>query len=169
MKVSLLFLFLVLITISCHKNNSSQSGCNIQEVISDNSKKVTIANGIWGTVSSMEGNCMPTVPPSTNTCKNCPVQRTLKIYQYATQSDVITNDPYKIFFDSCTTLFVAQVNADQNGFFQIDIPPGHYSIFIVENGKLYANSLDGQGGLSPFVFTTGKLNINLTMTYKAVF
>jgi hypothetical protein len=81
----------------------------------------------------------------------------------------VTTDPYKVFFDSFNTQLVTQVDTDENGFFQVNIPAGHYSIVIVENGKLYANVRDGQGGLSPFPLTDGVKNLNLYMTYKATF
>lgn len=153
----------------CHKDNSMQTGCNMQKVYTDNANKVTIANGIWGTVSSMEGDCMPTIPPSNSSCKNCPVQRTIKIYQYTLFSNATLSGNSPVFFESFNSPLVAQVDADENGFFQVDIPPGHYSIAVVENGKLYADELDGQGGLNPFTFTSGKQNVNIVMTYKASF
>lgn len=154
---------------SCHKDNTTKTGCNMQQVYADNAKKVTITNGVWGTVSSMEGNCMPTIPPSTNSCKNCPVQRTVKVYQYALLSNAMPSGNSSAFFDSFNTPLVAQVDTDENGFFQITIPAGHYSIAIVENGKLYANTLDGQGGLNPFTLSSGTQNVDIVMTYKAAF
>lgn len=154
---------------SCKKSNTPQRGCNIPQVYSDNAKKVTISSGIWGTVSSMEGDCMPTVPPSTNSCKNCPVQRTVKIYQYTLISNATPSGNSSVFFDNFNSPLVAQADADENGFFQISIPAGHYSIAVVENGKLYANTLDGKGGLNPFTFSSGTQNINIIMSYKAVF
>jgi hypothetical protein len=171
MKNSLLFCFFFLILISCHKDKyaTTRKGCNIQQVYTDNAKKVTITNGIWGTVSNIEGDCMPTVPACSSCCRNCPVQRTVKIYQYTLVSNGVTSDPYKVFFDSFNTQLVTQVETDDNGFFQVEIPTGHYSIVIFENGKLYANRKDGQGGLNPFTLTTGTLNANLVITYKATF
>ena len=172
MKIPLGFCLSVLLFISCHKDNNNSTTlntCNIQQVYADNAKKVAITHGIWGTVSSVEGNCMPTVLPCNSCCRNCPVQRTVKIYQYTTLNDAVTSDPYKVFFDSFNTQLVAQVDTDENGFFQADVPAGKYSIVVIENGKLYANTRDGQGGLSPFTFSSGTKNANLTMTYKATF
>ena len=85
------------------------------------------------------------------------------------QANATPSDNSPVFFDSFNSPLIAQVNADENGFFQINIPSGHYSIAVIENGKLYANSLDGQGGLNPFTFTSGIQNVNIVMTYKAVF
>lgn len=170
MKYTLQFLTVAFLLISCHKdNNKIQPGCDIQQVYADNAKKVTIPAGIWGTVSDMEGNCMPTVQPSTNTCINCPVKRTVKIYQYTLRANALPSGNSPIFFESFNSPLIAQVDADESGFFQVNIPPGHYSMAVVENGKLYANNSDGQGGLNPFTFTSGIQNINIVMTYKAAF
>lgn len=154
---------------SCNKDNATQTSCDIQKIYIDNAAKVTITSGIWGTVSSMEGNCMPMIPPSTSTCKNCPVKRTVKIYEYTMPDQATPSSNSTIFFDSFSTQLVAQVDTDDNGFFQTSIPAGHYTIVIIENGKLYAIGRDGQGGLSPITYSGGKQNVNLTMTYKAVF
>ncbi|MGI8952821.1 MAG: hypothetical protein ACR2FN_14705 [Chitinophagaceae bacterium] len=154
---------------NCHKDNQNQpSGCDIQKVYADNASKVTITNGIWGTVSFMEGNCMPTTQPGLSTCKTCPVKRTLRIYEYTTPGNATLNIT-TTFYDSFSTRLIKEIDTDNDGFFQTNIPSGHYTIVVIENGKLYVCSFDGQGGLNPFTFISGKKNINLTLTYKAVF
>ncbi|HEV2832600.1 MAG TPA: hypothetical protein VGW31_11525, partial [Hanamia sp.] len=93
--------------------------------------------------------------------------RTIRIYAYTLQSQAtpqISNGLY----DSFITQLIKEVDTDDNGFFQIDIPAGHYTIVAVEKGKLYAFGFDGQGGLSPITYTGGKQNVNLTLIY-AVF
>jgi hypothetical protein len=161
----------IILLVSCHKGNKSsttQKACDIQQVYADNARKVTIVNGVWGTVSSLEGDCMPTVPPRNSPClTNRPVQRTVKVFQYTTLGDAVISIPHSDgFFDSFNTSLVTQIDADESGFFQADLSPGHYSIAIVENGKLYANKTDAQGGLTPISFSSGIRNVNLTMAYK---
>jgi len=170
MRTILGFCFLFFL-VSCHKNepvNTSPS-CNIREVASANAKKVTIANGVWGTVSFLEGNCMPMAPACSSCCQNCPVQRTVKIYEYTTTGDALGIRLNSGFFDGFTTKLIAEVESDQNGFFQATVPAGIYSIVVVENGKLYANYFDDHGGINPFAVVAGRNNINLAITYKAVF
>jgi hypothetical protein len=171
MKKGLIFFLVSILFWSCHKDKGvpDKTGCDINKVYADNAKKVTITNGVWGTVSNIEGDCMPTVPICNSCCRNCPVKRIVKVFQYTLVSDGVTTDPYKVFFDSFNTQFVTQVDTDDNGFFQVDLPAGHYTVVIVENGKLYANIRDGQGGLSPIIVTSGTHNLNLFMTYKATF
>ena len=170
MRVSLSLCLFCLLFVGCHKyknSNTTPANCDIQQVYNENAKKVSITNGVWGTVSLAEGNCMPSVPYTPCKIQRCPIKRTVKIYQYSTTSNTIPFNPYGPFFDSLNTQLVRQVNTDENGFFQADIPTGHYSIFIVENGKLYAdnNKKDNQGGLYPLSFTSGMINVNLELYY----
>ncbi len=151
----------------CKKDNATSIACDIQKAYIENAKKVTTSNGVWGTVSSMEGNCMPMISPSS--CTNCPVKRTVKIFEYTLLTNATPSGNSTIFFDSFNTQLIDQVETDDNGFFQINIPNGHYTIAIVENGKLYANGTDGQGGLNPFELLNGTKEVNVTMTYKATF
>ena len=162
-------LLLSLLFVNCHKDNKQETvlTCDMQKVYDDNAQKVTIPGGIWGTVALMEGNCMPVVPPTASTCKICPVQRTLRIYDY-TKPEQASPSNTRTFYDSFTTQLIKEVTTDENGFFQTELPAGHYTIVAVEKGKLYAFGPDGQGGISPFTFTGGKQNINLTLIY-AVF
>jgi hypothetical protein len=61
------------------------------------------------------------------------------------------------------------VDTDQQGFFQSELPPGQYSLFIRENVLLHANVIDANGGLNPVSITSGRQKSDLVMTYKAAF
>ena len=171
MKKIISLLTLIIVFGCCKKDNKDCESkvCNIEKTYTLNASKVTITTGIWGTVSSMEGNCMPPIEANSKTCTNCPVQRTIKIYQYTTLSQATPSGTSGVFYDSFSTPLVAQVNADAEGFFQLNLAAGNYTIAILENGKLYANGFDGTGGISPLSFSGGVQKVNLTMTYKAVF
>ena len=86
--------------LSCKKHHCKEKSCDIQKTYTTNAGKVSIPNGIWGTISSIEGNCMPMVPPSSSTCKHCPVKRTVKIYEYTLRSQATPSDNSQIFFES---------------------------------------------------------------------
>ena len=169
MKSTTFLLAIIITLVQCNKDKALVDPliCNIENTYAINASKVTINNGIWGTVSSMEGNCMPPTNPST--CKNCPVKRTIQVYQYTTLNQATPSGNSGVFFDSFNTPLVAQTTADDDGFFQMNLPAGSYSIAIIENGKIYANGFDGSGGITPFSHTSGVQKLNLTMTYKAVF
>jgi hypothetical protein len=150
------------------KDNTSKPPCDIQKTYSENSAKVTIKNGVWGTVSFMEGNCMPIIDPQTTTCKNCPVKRIVRIYQYTTENQAVKSGTIS-FYDSFSTQLVKQIETDDNGFFQTDLPAGKYTMVVIENGKLYTSSGDIYGGINPFTYSSGIEKINFTITYKAYF
>jgi hypothetical protein len=160
--------FLFLMMTSCRREaNPVSTDCDMSAVLAANASKVTISNGVWGTVSSMEGNCMPIVGPG-STCKECPVQRKVRIYEYTLQSQAIPVTNTR-FYDSFSTQLIKELNTDNNGFFQTELSPGQYTIVIVENGKLYSFGQDGQGGISSYTHQGGANIRNLRMTYKAAF
>src|ERR1043166_2065325 len=120
---------LVLAFYSCHKDHqTTKAGCNMPQIYAANALKVTITTGVWGTVSSMEGNCMPVVQPGVSTCKHCPVKRTGKIYEYTRLADATPSGTSNIFFDSFNTALITQADTDDDGFFQATLPAGHYTI-----------------------------------------
>jgi hypothetical protein len=163
--------FLCLISIpffSCHKDKEGEKSCDMAKVLEDNAKKATVTNGIWGTIAFMEGNCMPMILPSGNSCKTCPVKRTVRIYE-STQVDQATPQNFGGFYDSFSTKLIKELDTDKNGFFQTAIAPGQYTIVVVENGKLYTFGASNSGTLSPLTVTGGKQNANLTLIYKASF
>ena len=160
---------IILSFVGCQKDKTAEANCDMQKVYVENATKVSITTGVWGTISSMEGNCMPMVGATNGSCKNCPVERSIKIYQYTLSSNATPSLNAVGFFDEFNTKLVTQIKSDKNGFFQANLPNGHYSIAVVENDKLYVTSYDGQGGLNPFILTSGAENINISMTYKAAF
>lgn len=166
------FVLLAAIIAGCKKEkNQPQLGCDMQKIYTDNEKKLTLAKGVWGTVASSEGDCMPSVspgPPVLNTCGyTCPVKRTIKVYAYT----LATNATHYLgdFYTDFNSTLVAETESDENGFYQVNVPDGHYSLAIVEDGKLYANTWDTAGGLTPMIISNDVQKVNLTMTYKMTY
>jgi hypothetical protein len=168
MKIILSLCILAIPFVSCHKDSENNKSCDMAKVLEDNAKKATVTNGIWGTVAFMEGNCMPVILPSANSCKTCPVKRTVKIYE-STQVNQATPQNFGGFYDSFSTQLIKEFDTDNDGFFQTAIAPGQYTIVVVENGQLYTFGTGNSGTLSPLTVTGGKENINLTLNYKASF
>jgi hypothetical protein len=165
-----LALALTLSIIGCKKDDKRENvNCDIDKTLEENESKVTISKGIWGTVSMLQGNCMPIVDP--NVCTHCPVKRTVRVYEYTMPSKAVPYNNSTIFFDSFQTQLIAETEADEDGFYQLDIPPGQYTIVTLEQGKIYAGGSDGVGGLSPFSLENNNelKNINLIRSYNAVF
>lgn len=165
----LLFILLLCLFISCKKtNDQAQTGdCNIVAVKTANSFKVTIKNGIWGTTSLRQGNCMPTTQKNSTTCLECPIKREVRIYTYTTIQDAEPAN-YNGLYNSFKTQLIETVFTDDQGFFQADVPDGKYSVIFVENGKLYATNFDGQNGISSATVQHAKVNVNLLLN-KAVY
>ena len=54
------------------------------------------------------------------------------------------------FITGVSSPLVASAAADSTGFFQIALPPGRYSLFAVEEGRLIPNHLSSSGDYSAF-------------------
>ena len=52
-------------------------------------------------------------------------------------------------FTTVKSKLVKSVKSGKNGFYQVSLPPGRYSIFVKEDSTLYANWFDGQGYVLP--------------------
>ena len=112
---------------------------------------------------------MPTIGPGLTSCRTCPVKRKVQIYNYRLLSDAVRTANSYVFFERLNTTLIAETESDANGFFQVALQPGTYTMVVVENGKLYASSGDGQGGINPFTVGTGVKNVDMRITYKAVY
>ncbi len=154
---------------ACDERQDKPSSCNAESAYSRNESKVTVGNGVWGTVTFTEGDCMPRIGGK-STCKTCPVQRTVRIYNYTTLNDVVDDaNPHDSFYTSFNTTLIKEVEADTNGFFQAELPAGTYTVVVIENGKLYANSFNGQAGINPINIGNGKKKLNLSINWKAAY
>ena len=147
---------ILLLGISCQKNCGCQDWTNrMEELYQHNLEKITIQQGVAGTVSLIEGDCMPVVDQ--NSCLQYPVERSLHIFSYTTLDDVVQDGPTT--FSSIQTDLIGSVGSDKEGFFELALEPGKYSIFIEEQGAYYANSLDGEGGIQPFEVAADSISL----------
>lgn len=165
---STLLLFFILTAFSCNKQVANGLKCNIGEAYKNNEAKVSINQGVWGTVSFTEGNCMPMIGGSPD-CKTCPVKRTIRIYEYATMAEATQDDQSPVFFKTIGTRLVKELESDDEGFFQAELAPGKYTIVVIEENKLYANGSDGQGGINPVTVNNGAEKMDLNINYKAAY
>jgi len=167
--LALLFLFC-----SCSKNNYNLTNNydwtnKTDSLYKYNEKKVSITDGVWGTLVQKEGNWMPiAVPdgedfPSRDDQKIFPVQRNIAIYEYTTMDEM---NGYPPLYDTIHTKLITTTTCDKEGFFEVELKSGKYSVFVKEKGKLYANGVDGQGGISPVTIESSKVSeMNLTLDY----
>lgn len=159
--------------VSCEKQdnekNTSADECSKSAGYAPFETKITVSQGVYGTVHFTQGNCMPTGGLDLTDCRTCPVKRNVRIYKYSLISDAVRAANSSDFFERLNTALIAETESDANGFFQVTLQPGTYTMVVVENGKLYANSGDGQGGINPFTVGSGIKNVDMSITYKAVY
>jgi hypothetical protein len=159
MKKVLFLLVVVPAALSCSKD---------KDITQANTGLVTISQGVYGTLLFREGNCMPVIDP--NACKEYFVKRKIFIYEAATESDAVPATSYSTFYTSAGTPLVATAESNSSGFFEVSLTPGKYSIFIKEDGKLWAKGIDDQEHIMPVTVTQGTaVQRNIVIDYKAVY
>lgn len=139
------------------------SGCATQRVFEHK-------QGVTGEVRWFEGNLMPTVGDSINEERYSgrPVKRTIHIFEATRQSDAVVVDGQ--FFSSIRSTLIKKISTDEEGKFHVGLPPGRYSIFVVENGRLYANTFDGKNYINPVTVQPGSYtDIQISINYKAYY
>lgn len=99
----------------------------------------TITQGIYGTVQAVT-NCTSL----NENCKKTPLQTT--VYIYEATSDITTGK------------IVAKGTSDKNGFYQIEVVPGMYSVITEYNEKKDCNVIFGSGELCVTQVETGLRN-----------
>ena len=165
-KIVILLSLVALFTVSCEKNEHQETNIwtnETEKLCIHNESKINITEGIWGTLVKTEGNCMPVVDYENGTCKQYPVKREIVIYEYTKMNE--TKHEVTKFFEVYTKL-VATTTCDEEGFFELVLEPGKYSVFVREGGYLYANLFDGQGGIVPVTVEPSKVSeIFLNLDY----
>ena len=115
-------------------------------------KEPSITQGVYGTVIERYGDWMP---GSTADHGERPVACDVYVYEYTTLSDF--GNSYFVYYpiEAMPKPLVAQTTSDSKGFYEINLAPGTYSIFLLDDGKLYANS-DAYGGINPITINTNE-------------
>jgi hypothetical protein len=155
---------------SCCKDETRESDSvwsnNILDLYIHNETKTTIAQGVKGTLTLIEGDCMPIVDPN-GSCKEYPVSRTIKIHEKTNDNQLTKITPTT--FSNINTKLVATIKTDKEGFYQTNLPSGKYSVFIEEKGALYANEWDSDGDINSFTIENSKTTIKNNKINYAVY
>jgi len=149
------------------------------ETVSNMSKRAKLSrelgknvSGITGKVTELSGNNMPSTNKTTKSFGKA-VSRVVVVYPLATADDFVEDSLNPSFFIRAKKLnpvaiVRSRLSRGGDGSFQIPIKPGKYSVFVIENGKLYANSYDGAMHINPVEVVKGKkTRIDLLLDYKA--
>ena len=131
-----------------------------------NAGKVTISQGIWGDVWFWKGDFMPGCPNGTITA----VARELRIHEL-TNWEQVDHVPHRsTFFTAIHTPLVATVHSDDTGFFEVELPPGSYSLFSVEDTLFYSPGGDGVGNIFPVLVPEGEVaDGHFNITYMSAY
>lgn len=162
------FLFLLLL-VSCSvegdlKSPAKDGICFTESNPPESSDKVTIEQGLWGDVWFWKGDFMPV-----NRGEICRVERRIYIYEL-TNFEQVEKVGYTPFYTRIFTNLVTTTSSDTYGFFQVELDPGVYSIFIKEGEEYYANLFTGDGNIFEVSIEEGKTTgIQFDITYQATF
>jgi hypothetical protein len=123
--------------------------------------------GIEGLVLWRSGNLMPSPDLPTDSAKGKPIVREILVYKLTSTSEVKQDG---IFYSSPRTIKVARTRSDSMGKFCVKLPPGKYTLFVVEEKGLFANRLDGHNNINPVEVKSGKMtHVELIVDYKAAY
>lgn len=127
----------------------------------------TITQGIYGQVRERYGNWQPVTDPNDKSHGYRPIVRDIYVYEYTTVKDFDQAYIDCLYpADKMPNPLVATTTSKENGFYQLQLEPGKYSVFILENGSMYANWGDGHGGIQPVTIEVGALlQVNLVLNH----
>ena len=128
---------------------------------------VTITEGIYGTVVERYGDWMPVIGEDSPRGGERPLEKRVYVYEYTKTSDFDYGHYFSEFpIDKMPKSLVAIGQSKSNGFYEISLNPGTYSVFIEDNGKLCANGGDGYGGINPVVISADSIVLmNLVLNH----
>lgn len=132
-----------------------------------------IEQGISGHILFWKGDFMPGVGEEGG-AKVQPVERILYIYEATKESDVTQPEGvYAPFYGQINTKLITEVTSNKQGFFQVALEPGTYSLFVKEDklqpAVYYANLTDGDGTIYPVTVKAGEVTeIEFDITYQSV-
>jgi hypothetical protein len=126
--------------------------------------------GITGTISWIEGNHMPMMTEDGKADVKAdpkPIQRTVRIFPLIKFSDLKMEEG---LFTAIAEKPVAEVESNQKGVYSIQLSPGRYSVFIVEEDGLFANIFDGEGNVNPVTVRENEWTLlDVVVNYKAFY
>ncbi len=126
-----------------------------------NAAEVTITQGLWGDVWFFEGDFMPTCPQGHVRA----VSREVVVFESTTLEDATPGSTPE-FFSEIHKQEIARTTSDRTGFFQVELPPGNYSVFIVENDEYYMCYFGDDMSLTPVTVISGEVtDVLLNITY----
>lgn len=157
------FAALMVLAFGC-TNMPGPRGPRDEPSCSRRSPKPKITEGITGVVCFSQGNFMPGSSRRGGVIE--PVRRTIEIH--AGTIDGVAAAAGQTFWTSVPTPLIATVTSGDDGWFEVAVPPGTYSLFVRESGRLYANGTNGDGIITAVEVVAGTVaRTRLDIRYKA--
>lgn len=122
--------------------------------------------GISGNIYVKYGNNMPSpgMPANLGRAISCEIL----VYELTHVEQATSSD--NTHFANLKTKLVSKGRSNNDGLYAIELPPGQYSVFVDDKGRLYANSLDGKGNINAITVKKDSVsNRNITISSRATF
>jgi len=130
----------------------------------------TEGQGITGTITWIEGNQMPMLTEDGKADKKASprsIQRMVRVYPLTKFSDLKMEEG---LFTAVAEKPITEVESDENGNYSIQLSPGRYSLFVVEENGLFANIFDGEGNVNPVTVKENEWTLlDVVVNYQAVY
>jgi hypothetical protein len=133
--------------------------------LTDNSD--TKGQGIEGHVYRISGNQMPSPDQKPNPPKG--IKTTLYIYALTNLSQAEKQDQGP-FYHSIHTKLIKKIQTNSAGYFKVELPVGHYSLFTKKDSLFFANSFDGANNISSVQVVAQKMtSVTFKIDYDAAY
>ncbi len=124
----------------------------------------TTTQGICGAVLLITGDCMPKPVGSPSSCTREYVSRMIYIREPATFDNM---EGRLVPYLGSNTALIAQVRSNVAGFYELELPPGDYSVFVEDDGREYCNVRGVEGWMCPLTLKTEVLRYNIQIDHAS--
>jgi hypothetical protein len=144
---------------------SGRIGCPPPTTPPRHPERVSVPQGVWGDVWFWDGDFQPACITGTISA----VSRQVFIHAVTPYDSLVVAPRGPAFYSAIHTPLVAVTQSDSTGFFEAQLPPGTYSLFVREDSLFYANWFDGRGNVWPITVITGRVSgTRLDINYRAL-
>lgn len=162
-RVLILVACLFIVSISCHREEITPTS---------ESEEQTTTSGVYGTVTMRVGNWMPMVGGYDPSAQEYPIACEVAIFDSINTRDLpVYPFPDRIAISDINIHEIARTSTIGVGHYQITVPPGKYSVAIVDGDTIIMSSLNlsnGAGWMEPVEVVEGNLvKHNVLLDYAA--
>ena len=126
-----------------------------------------ITTGVSGFVRQATGNQMP--DPNEPASTPPPIQTTLYIYELTPLSRTERIGTSAVF-QKIHTRLIDSVMSDKKGYYQFNLPPGEYSLFVKQGNNFFASVFDMKNNVNPIRVEEGKVTaMDVVVNNKAAY